>query len=283
MNASESPGKPGQAGDFSVIIPSARAANLVPCVRALLAHEPELPPERIVVVDDGARAEAEPQLPGLRWVPGVKPFVYARNINRGIRAVDTDVILLNDDALLVTPRGLSLLVEQARSRPNLGACSAGVSGYVGIERQYPTGRSEFRDEPYVFAFICVYLPRSVFQSIGPLDERFTAYGLEDKDYCTRILKHGLTLGIWDGCVVDHTGVLVSTYRSRPDYTSLLAHNHDLFVKKWGKWDPLGRSDDPVDPPPQRYALLQRLKRLLNGDAFGLRPERPDGLIRKRPQ
>ena len=48
---------------FSVVIPSARAENLIPCVRAVMAHEPELPSQCIVVVDDGSRSQAEPALP----------------------------------------------------------------------------------------------------------------------------------------------------------------------------------------------------------------------------
>src|SRR5438128_1065308 len=116
---------------FHVVIPSARAANLVPCVHSILALDPEISPERIVVVDDGARAEAESRLPRLRWLDGVKPFVYARNVNLAIHAVATDVILLNDDARLATPYGLTLLAGQARSYPALGVCSAGVRGVVG--------------------------------------------------------------------------------------------------------------------------------------------------------
>ena len=89
---------------FSVVIPSARAQNLIPCVRAILDREPDLPPDRIIVVDDGARADAEAHLPPVRWVTGIKPFVFARNANLGIRTAATDVILLNDDTRPVTPR-----------------------------------------------------------------------------------------------------------------------------------------------------------------------------------
>src|SRR5579859_2307756 len=149
-----------QSVDFSVVILSANAANLVPCVRAVLSHEPDLAAGRIIVVDDGARTGAEPILPGVRWIPGKKPFVFARNANLGIRAADTDVILLNDDACLVTPRGFTQLAEQARSRAKLGALSAGIRGIAGNGNQQATGRNEFRDGTYGVSFICVYLPKS---------------------------------------------------------------------------------------------------------------------------
>ncbi len=217
---------------FSVVILSARAANLVPCVRSVLAHEPELPPERILVVDDGARAEAEPQLPGVRWVHGAKPFVYARNANLGIGAAGTDVVLLNDDARLLTSRGLSLLAEQAGRQPGLGILSAGVRGVVGNPRQLASRVPRFRPEPRLLAFVCVYLPWEVYQQVGPLDERFTGYGWEDNDYCARVLAAGLRLGVWDGCVVDHDGALPSTFRTRPDLLALFEQNRRLYRAKW---------------------------------------------------
>ena len=39
---------------FKVVILSARAANLIPCVQSVLANEPSLLPDHIMVVDDGA-------------------------------------------------------------------------------------------------------------------------------------------------------------------------------------------------------------------------------------
>ncbi len=50
---------------FSVVILSANAANLVACVQSVLANEPDLPPDRLIVVDDGARADAESRLPAV--------------------------------------------------------------------------------------------------------------------------------------------------------------------------------------------------------------------------
>ena len=89
--------------NWHVVILSAQASNLVPCAESLLSNEPNLPRERIIVVDDGARAEAAAKLPGVRWVKGRKPFIYARNANIGLRTAGTDAILLNDDARLITP------------------------------------------------------------------------------------------------------------------------------------------------------------------------------------
>ena len=219
---------------FSVVIPSANSSNLVACVRALLAQEPGLAPERIVVVDDGARQAAESQLPPIRWVPGQKPFVFARNANLGVEATDTDVILLNDDACLVTPNGFSRLAQVARDRAEVGVCSAGIAGVIGNPRQLASRQPGFRYEDNTLAFVCVYIPRSVYTRVGPLDERFVGYGFDDNDYCRRVLAAGLRLGIWDGCVVDHSGRLPSSFRGRPDLRDCFLLNQRLYHDKWSR-------------------------------------------------
>jgi len=225
--ASETPG-------FMVVILSAKASNLVPCVRSVLTNEPTLPPDHIVVVDDGAREEAEAKLPEIRWLQGVKPFIYARNANIGIREAGTDVILLNDDARLLTPQGFSLLSHQVRARSDVGICSAGIRGAAGNPNQIASRDSQFRLETRTLVFVCVYIPKPVFDQLGPLDERFTGYGFEDNDYCARALGAGFQLGVWDGCVVDHSNELPSTFRRRPDLMGLFESNRQLFREKWGR-------------------------------------------------
>lgn len=219
--------------DFSVVVLSANAANLVPCVESILANEPALPSDQIIVVDDGARAAAEPQLPPLRWIAGVKPFVFARNANLGIQAAGTDVFLVNDDARLVTPQGFTAVVQRARHHPQLGVCSAAVRGVVGNPRQQPAGHPMLRMEPHSLAFVCTFIPAAVYARVGSLDERFAGYGFEDNDYCTRVLAAGLRLMIADCCVVDHGGELPSSFRTRPDIMARFHQNRRLYYEKWG--------------------------------------------------
>jgi GT2 family glycosyltransferase len=223
---------------FHVVIPSARADYLVPCVRSILENEPLLPAERIVVVDDGARESAEVELPGVTWVAGAKPFVFARNVNLGIQACLGDVIVMNDDARLVTKFGFTSLHYAARGRPDVGLCSSGVKGIVGNPNQVPRELEGIHPEPRTLAFICVYIPRETLLRVGALDERFTGYGFEDNDYCLRVRKEGLSLGIYDGCVVEHgEDWKKSTFRSKPDINELFARNREAYVQKWGQTDP----------------------------------------------
>jgi GT2 family glycosyltransferase len=127
-----------------------------------------------------------------------------------------------------------LLSQQVRDRPDLGICSAGIRGAVGNPKQIASQSSQLQLETQALAFVCVYIARRVYDQIGPLDERFNGYGFEDNDYCTRAVAAGWHLGIWDGCVVDHSGTLPSTFRSRPDLITLYEHNRHLFLDKWGR-------------------------------------------------
>lgn len=215
--------------DFCVIIPSARASNLTGCLESIFKNEPSLPREQIFIVDDGARQVCETLFPGLTWISGIKPFVFARNINLGIRAAGTDVLILNDDARLKTHGGFSLLSRFMSERPDVGICSSAVEGYVGNPNQ-EAGSPGFRTEDRVIAFISIYIPKSVYEIVGPLDERFTAYGGDDMDYCDRILKAGLLLGIHGDSIVTH-GEVPSTFRSRGDAYGLFLEGLQIYETK----------------------------------------------------
>src|SRR5439155_21707726 len=186
---------------------------------------PDLPPERIILVDDGARAAAEELLPGVRWVEGVKPFIFARNANLGIEAAGGDVILLNDDALLFTPRGFSSLAKIGRASPEFAVISA-ATNIAGNPAQKPSGAG-LREERHV-AFVCVWIARRSWERIGPLDERYCLdYGVEDRDYCHRVNEAGLKVGIYDCCFVDHA-CLHSSFRGGPTQGRSFERNWALF-------------------------------------------------------
>jgi GT2 family glycosyltransferase len=235
---------------LKVVIPSASAANLVPCVRALLDGEPHLLPEDVIVVDDGARAGAEAALPGITWVAGVKPFVFARNANAGIQAAaPSDVLLLNDDTRLLSYGGLQAMARSLGERPDIGLCSAAIRGVVGNSRQMPAAGDGLRLEPETLAFVAVFIPRRVFDRLGPLDERFVGYGWDDNDYCARARAAGLLLAVADCCIFDHSGELPSTFRTREDVAELLEINRRLFVDARSVPPDVVTSPPPLPVPP----------------------------------
>lgn len=193
---------------LSVIILSKNDSNLKECLAAVRRHEPDL---RVRVVDDDLQ---------MRWpgaIEGIKPFVFARNANVGIKAAGRDdVILLNDDAVLETPRGFTAMQSAAALEPAYGIVSA-TTNVANNWRQRPAGPG-LRDGGPAVAFVCVLIPRRTIERIGLLDERFygeidgeLVYGGEDTDYCYRARFVGLDIGVFNECYVDHKR-LPSTFR-----------------------------------------------------------------------
>jgi GT2 family glycosyltransferase len=229
--------------NYSVIIPSKTLSNLTACVAAIREHEPELEPHQIVVVDDEIEAGSNQPLGiakfclanNYSWVRGFKPFVYSRNINLGIAFSTRDVVpdgyvLLNDDALLQSPRGFSIMAQAASDHPEYGIIGA-TTNCVGNPNQYRKGVG-LRDEPRMVCFVCVYIPHPTIERVGLLDERYVGYGMDDDDYSFEVRKAGLKIGVHDGCFVDHLS-LKSSYRGDPQTPADFNPNLRRFINKWG--------------------------------------------------
>ena len=80
------------------------------------------------------------------------------------------------------------------------------------------------------------LSGDAIERVGLLDEQFTGYGYEDNDYCLRMRRAGLELGIVPSVVMGHGdawGRASATFAQRPDMEALMAHNRRAFIRKWG--------------------------------------------------
>jgi GT2 family glycosyltransferase len=213
---------------FHVVIPSKNANNLTACLDSIFRMEPVLSRERIIVVDDGVDPEFRERVE-VRWIDGQKPFIFSRAANDGIEAAHTDLILMNDDSRLLTASGFTNLVN---TRPSeYGLVSAAIRENVGNLQQKPAKTCGIRPIVGAIAFICVLIPWDVFTAVGSFDERFTAYGSEDNDYCIRVNMAGLRIGVYDPCIVAHDGV--STFRSRKDNIAMLEKGRRTLREKWG--------------------------------------------------
>jgi glycosyltransferase involved in cell wall biosynthesis len=208
---------------YSVVIPSKLSTNLFPCVDAVLRCQPR---SRIIVIDDGLAARH----PAPSYIEGIKPFVFARNVNLGIRAamqLGDDAVLLNDDALLMTDGGFDLLAAQA-GKHGLVSAATNVTGYPVQFRRPGTWPPRAAD---TVAFVCVYLPASTVRRVGMLDERFACYGGDDVDYCRRVRRAGLSIAVVDGCFVDHSR-LRSTFRGDPQAPGDIATATRILAEKY---------------------------------------------------
>lgn len=254
---------------LAVIIPSKNGSNLIPCLTSLRKHEPDCP---VIIVDDGLSVQAIDQArfcEPIEIVKGVKPFVFARNVNMGIRralAIEgnvwepCDVVILNDDALLESPRGFKTLHNCCVEDPTIG-CIGATTNLTGQPLQRPAHKYSDRGNvvnagwglrfvPHI-AFVCVYIPRRTLDLLAEkaptdwrftsgLDERYTAYGSDDLDFCMQVEAAGLKVAVHDGCFVDHSK-LHSSFRGAPETPGDIWPNHRLLRAKWG----LG--PNPQDP------------------------------------
>lgn len=221
--------------NYSIVILSKNPANCAGCVRRIYQMEPDLRRSNIIVVDDGARKDAEPKCPGVTWLDGEKPFGYARNANIGLRHAFQEseyAILLNDDALLTSRGGFTGLVSKLASAPSFGLLSAACNNVGNHNQQYKAWGETIRPECRMLCFVCVAIPRRVWEVVGELDEEFSdGYGFEDDDYSRRVRDAGWHLGVWDGCRIDH-GTLKSSYRSGAYPREGFERNKRLFQQKY---------------------------------------------------
>ena len=222
---------------FSIVIPSKSATNLAACIGAIRAAGETA---RIIVVDDGVDwgatglTASDPPAP-LKVIKGVKPFVFSRNVNLGIQvAGDDDLIIMNDDALLETERGFTMLHRAVTEFPKYGIVGA-VTDMTGQPLQHPRGVG-LRSVGHI-AFVCVAIPRRTINEFGGLDERYCLdYGCEDRDYCEAIVRSGKLVGVIDDCFVNHSK-LTSSFRGSAAGQTSFAKNYKLLIEKWGTIQP----------------------------------------------
>ncbi len=220
---------------WSVVIPSAKTDNLYRSTWAA-ANMNGMHLDEFVVVDDGASDLMTDSVKShFRLIPGPKPFVYARNINLGVAAcAPNDTIIMGDDVIAKTLCPFDEMHETCERHPEIACLSAGIIGESFRRSQRHDRQPAFHYEDSCLAFVCVYIPRWAWEKVGPLDERFIGYGWEDVDWCYRAREMGFKLAVQSDIQVDHSGVITSTFRSKPDYEDLKAYNRKLFVEKWGR-------------------------------------------------
>lgn len=223
---------------YSVIIPSKSHQNLSVSLRVLVKSilGSSIPPlAKIVVVDDGLGVRYFAS--EVTYVDGCKPFCFARNVNIGAAVYpDTDIVIMNDDAILQTPDGLRQMVQIMQGQHLYQVVSTAVNGACCNPRllitKYPHTNplDLIVDAGRMVPFICVAIKREVWDELGGLDERFTAYGFEDDDFCRSVRHAGGRIGMYKKAAVEHDS-LPSTFRSS-GYADL-APNKAQYIKKWG--------------------------------------------------
>lgn len=215
--------------DYAIIIPSCTGSNLRACLEAIKTHQSDALVNTLVY-DTDLKGEVESVCRDyhVTRVLGDLPFIFSRAINTCVELCpNKDVILLNDDAVLITPGGFDAL-HRICNLDAVGIVSAGIHGFIGNPEQVASSPLTFVREAksHTVTFVCVHILHEVIRKIGPMDERLIHYGWDDDLYCLQARAAGYGLGIYDGCVVEH-GTLPSTYR-KPGAMPSLDLNQRIF-------------------------------------------------------
>lgn len=222
---------------LTVLIPSKTASNFRACAGAVKQYDDRA---QVLLVDDGV----DPLTPLYDSIKGIKPFCFARNVNLGVVArSEDDIVILNDDAILRTKGGFSILQQAAEDHPEYGLISSttNVTGNPEQKRlREDAPKYGLREALQSIAFIAVLVPRRTIEQVGLMDERFGGidprgkpiYGFCDNDYTRRVRNTGLKVGIHDACFVDHAS-LRSSFRGDPHAAGDTAYAGKLYREKWG--------------------------------------------------
>ena len=174
---------------------------------------------------------------------------FAAGVNAAAAASRGDFLCLLNNDTVVTRGWLSALVRHLRSDPTIGLIGPSTNeianeakvevGYRELRhldswaRGFTRSRAGRADPVPMLAMFCVLLPRGLFDSIGPLDERFEIGMFEDDDYARRVAAAGLRLAIARDSFVHHAGR--GSFRALPDaeYRRIFEENRRRFEEKWG--------------------------------------------------
>lgn len=237
--------------DVSVVIVSYNGRDLLrSCLSSLYQHTRNQQSEVIVV--DNASRDGTPEMVAaefsqVRLVRRSANGGYARAVNQGFAlAQGTVILVLNPDAELtadiLTPMRSYLIGHpkigilapkltngdgslQLSCRAFPGFSAALFNRYSLLTRLFPSNRfsarylmsafdhSTIADVDWVSG-ACWLLPRTVYEEIGPLDERYF-WSIEDVDYCQRVHRAGKRVVYYpEVSLVHHIGGSSATLPNR---------------------------------------------------------------------
>ena len=238
---------PDDGPSVGIVIPTRNRLDLIrPCVESL--RRTTYANFRVLVVDNGSDdpdtiawldgLEArDPRFRLLRLpTPSGATFSFSRQVNAGVRALDTEfVLLLNNDTRVVAPGWLSAMVGYGQM-PGIGAvgalllfpddtvqhagvyCSGQPPHHVGhMYKGLPIGTHELRFARNVSAVTgaCMLVRRSRYLALGGLDEERFAVAYNDVDFCHRLRAGGERIVVTPAAVLYHDEGATRGFKDNP--------------------------------------------------------------------
>ena len=240
------------------------------CLTSLEANT-RYPNWELVLVDnastDGSReflADYAAGNPRTRLVQIEENLGFAAGNNRGLEVATGDYLVVLNNDTYVTPGWLHDLVRHLRKDPQLGLVGA-VTNNIGNEAKIDIDYADMKEmqkaaylytskhpreelDVGVVAFFCVGMPRTLFEAVGGLDERFGLGFFEDDDYCKRVAQAGFRIAIAEDVFVHHHLSASFDTLDQSRRQALFDRNKALYEEKWGEWTPHRYRDNAMRAP-----------------------------------
>jgi O-antigen biosynthesis protein len=301
----------------SLIIPTRNGLELLRrCIDSVLQKTSYVNFE-IIIVDNGSDDPATlayfkdvAKTPQIRILRIDAPFNYSALNNAAVKIAQGELVgLVNNDIEVISPDWLDELVSHAL-RPGVGAVGArlwfpddtlqhggvvlglgGVAGHVhmGIGRDQLGyhGRAALTQSLSAVTAACLVVKKSIFESVGGLNEQDLAVAFNDVDFCLRVLEAGYR-NVWTPFAeLYHHESASRGYEDTPEKQQRFAKEASYMYQRWGmllqadpayspnltlQADDFGLAWPPRVPPvtkpitlqPGQPSLSGRLARLVKG-------------------
>jgi GT2 family glycosyltransferase len=253
--------------ELSVVIANWNTRELLrELLRSYATHRPRTPNEVIVVDNGSTDGSGEMLRKDFPWVVRIENPTntgYARANNQGFASARGSFVLLLGSDTVVLDRSFDRMVEILRASPAVGAVACrllnpdgspqqscrrfprvrdAVLTYLSLHRfagRYNLDRFDYSKTQAVEqpAATCLLIRKSVIQSIGLFDERYTIL-YNDVDFCKRIHDAGWTILYSADAEIRHYGSQ-STKRAGPALRLEMYRNILLYYRLHaGRWSEL---------------------------------------------
>jgi len=254
--------------DLSVIIVSFNTAGeLAGCLASLRDHRPSEPHD-ITVVDnastDGTLEMLRANWPQVRVIANPRNVGFAAANNVGVRAVESDLVLLLNSDTLVPAGAIDALVAELRAQPALAAIGPRIvdpqgrvevsfgpmlgplselrqkilvtlhaRGVAPVSRLVTRMASRPRRPDWVSG-ACLLVRRADALAAGLMDERYFLYA-EDVDFCAALRARGKAVGFTPSAEIVH--LRGASRRTRPEASDHAYRRSQLafYAKHHPRW------------------------------------------------
>lgn len=170
-----------------------------------------------------------------------KPFNYNQFYNIGLNLCKSEYVIGPNNDLIIQPNCLQTLLAEFQSNSQISSISPIDREWHRHTKMYlPTeNKLYYGYEVSLHMFGCIFAcRRSVFDTIGLLDERFYFF-YQDNDYIMSLERCNLLHGVHTGAKVKHQSGHSNKYaEDRLKYTPKNMHEQgELFMKKWFQEEP----------------------------------------------